>query len=629
MLVALFYAGAVLGMGALPLAAVIGRQASSSVQSRVGAVGVVWFAFVLGQGILGSAWLVISLAGVFYPWLVVTVLSLGWMLIFGTAFCFRERVSRAVREIQDGLLSFLHGQTWYLWIATGLVILALLRGLISLLPPEVDDALHWYLVPPKVIATSYRLEFQPFVSPNNGLYPLQVEMHWAALFSVSNETAVTVWDYLCALSFLLGVGLLAWSLTGISQVSLVAILMILSTPGFYAMTGGGRPDNAAAQYGVAAFLWLILLPELKRRCLLMTGLCVGWAMAARYTNVILLPALITLAGVINARGEVFQSTKSSWINNTLLAGIATTLAVAPMLMKNWLLVGCPFAPVFGCQDAFWLGSANFDRQNISATDLFLYPFVWTFGRREDMLGNISPLFVGFLPFLLIYHSLPSVRLALLAGLAGLITMFTWLIIKPMLLYTRWLLIPLGLFAVPLSASGVAVEADRHRGFAACWMVRSTIVIVLFFLLFESRGVVYAFRYAASIDSRASRYQAMPGYDVADWLNSYVERGHRVALAGWSGYPYFLDSQHLVNSESAEELQWFWENYGSLFFLSQTANFWRSYVRNGFSYVVLAKDSANNALADWPSDLGKKPPRVVFKGRSDVVLKIERNSEAVS
>ena len=239
-----------------------------------------------------------------------------------------------------------------------------------------------------------------------------------------------------------------------------------------------------------------------------------------------------------------------------------------------------------------------------------------------MLGNISPLFVGFLPFLLIYHSLPSVRLTLLAGIAGLITMFTWLVIKPMLLYTRWLLIPLGLFAVPLSASGVAVEEDRQRSFVACWMVRSTIIILLFFLLFKVEEFVRRFRYAASIDTRAIRYQAMPGYDVADWMNSYVERGQRIALAGWSGYPYFLDSQHLVNSESAEELQWFWENYGSLFFLSQTANFWRSYVRNGFSYVVLPKDSAKNALADWPSDLGKKPPQVVFMGRSDVVLKLK-------
>ena len=99
-----------------------------------------------------------------------------------------------------------------------MVILALLRGFIALLPPAVDDALHWYLVPPKVIAASHRLEFQPFVSPNNGLYPLQVEMHWAALFSVANETAVTVVGLSLRLEFSVWRRIVSlvryWNLTG-------------------------------------------------------------------------------------------------------------------------------------------------------------------------------------------------------------------------------------------------------------------------------------------------------------------------------------------------------------------------------------------------------------------------------
>jgi hypothetical protein len=232
-----------------------------------------------------------------------------------------------------------------------------------------------------------------------------------------------------------------------------------------------------------------------------------------------------------------------------------------------------------------------------------------------MLGNLSPLFVGFVPFLLIYRSLPSVRLSVFAGLAGIVTLLTWLMIKPMLLYTRWLLIPLGLLAVPLSAAGVAVETNRQRKCATRWMVRSAVVTVLLFLLFENRGVVYAFRYVASIDSRASRYQSTPGFDVAEWMNYHVERGRRVALAGWRGYPYFLDSQHLVNSESAQELQWLWENYRRLFPSSHAADFWRFYQRNGFSYVVLSKEHAERALASW-SSREKQPPQIVF--RDDVM-----------
>jgi hypothetical protein len=160
------------------------------------------------------------------------------------------------------------------------------------------------------------------------------------------------------------------------------------------------------------------------------------------------------------------------------------------------------------------------------------------------------------------------------------------------------------------------------------MVRSAVVTVLLFLLFENRGVVYAFRYVASIDSRATRYQSAPGYDVAGWMNFHVERGRRVALAGWSGYPYFLDAQHLLNSESVEELQWLWETYRRLFPSSHAAEFWHFYHRNGFSYVVVSKEYVESALASWPIGLEGQVPRVVFSGRSDVVLKIETVSEAL-
>jgi hypothetical protein len=111
------------------------------------------------------------------------------------------------------------------------------------------------------------------------------------------------------------------------------------------------------------------------------------------------------------------------------------------------------------------------------------------------------------------------------------------------------------------------------------------------------------------------------------MNSHVEGGRRIALAGWSGYPYFLDSQHLVNSESAQELQWLWENHRRLSFSSQTTELWRFYQRNGFSYVVLSKEHAERALASW-SSREKQPPQIVFRGRRDVVLKLETTGKVV-
>jgi hypothetical protein len=504
----------------------------------------------------------------------------------------------------------------------------------ALLPTQVDDALARYLVVPNSIANVQTLNFQPFATPFYGLLPLQVEMHWAALFAISNETAVTVWDYFGAIGFLGGIGLVAWALTSSPPVALLAVIVMLSTPAFYPTIGGAKPDNAASQYGIAAFLWLILLPHLRRESIILAGLCAGWALAGRYTNVIILPALLVFAfaltrnswgaffgGVAVKPAQVFTAT------NVVAAGLATAVGFAPMLIKNWLLVGCPLAPHFGCQGTFWAdiySFVHFDRQNISVVDLFFYPFVWTFASREDMLGNISPLFIGFFPFLLISRSSVMTGRTMSAGLAGLVSLATWLALHPLLLYTRWLLVPLGLLAVPLSASVIDVEQRLRHDCTVRRLIRTGIGIILFFLLFQSRGVVHAVRYVTSIDDRPARYHSKDGYDVAAWLNTNVQPGARIALSRWWGYRYFVNPTILLKTESAEELQWLWDHSINFFSGSWTADLWQFYVQNGFSYVVLPENVVSEALSVWP-DIPTNRLTIAFQGQQDVVLRIEKEA----
>ena len=281
--VALLYAGAVMAIGVTCLTGFLGREMVAAVRARITPLGFVWLGFVIGQGILGVVWLVLSFAGILYASSVVIICALGW--IFRILEDFRD-LSPTLQQERASLmgasfLSLLHNQSWYFWVAAGVMLVTLLGALMALLPPMVDDALWVYLTVARVIGVTHTLAFQPFVTPHNALYPMQVEMHWAALFAISNEAAVTVWDYLCALSFLCGIGLLSWSLTFSRRVALIAILMMLSTPGFYSLMGGGKVDNAAAQYGMAAFLGLrASTPSLRQRSIILAGLYVGWAMAS-------------------------------------------------------------------------------------------------------------------------------------------------------------------------------------------------------------------------------------------------------------------------------------------------------------------------------------------------------------
>jgi hypothetical protein len=86
---------------------------------------------------------------------------------------------------------------------------------------------------------------------------------------------------------------------------------------------------------------------------------------------------------------------------------------------------------------------------------------------------------------------------------------------------------------------------------------------------------------------------------------------------------------LLNSESAEELQWLWDrgkwiygDAGSIYPSNWRADLWRFYVRQHFTYVAVARDQIDNAVSAWPNDIPDAQLRVDFMGRENVVLKIE-------
>ena len=153
-----------------------------------------------------------------------------------------------------------------------------LRAVASVLPTRNDDALLLYLFSPRLIAAAHGIAFQPAVL-HNGLLPQQVEIHWAALFAVSNETAVTVWDFLCALGTLGTVYVLARVVTADRGVALVAVLVLATSPAFTLLMGAGKPDDAGAQFGICAFaftLWASARPREEVRATLSGSFASVW-----------------------------------------------------------------------------------------------------------------------------------------------------------------------------------------------------------------------------------------------------------------------------------------------------------------------------------------------------------------
>jgi hypothetical protein len=432
-LVAVSYASAVLGVGALVLRGFLGPGVLQGWARRDGLSAVVALAFVAGQGLAGVLWLGLALAGALAPQAV-------WSFIAGgCAALVLCRDSLSARRGTEASMSNSPG--FYVWIRRGIVIVLILTALGALAPTKNDDALLMYLVTPHMIAVKHVLDFQPYVM-QHGLMPLQVEMHWAALFAVSNETAVALWDYLSSLVALLAVASLGASFNLDFRASSLLLLMLVTTPSFTLMMGAGKPDNAAVQFGLAAFLWLRAAPIQARRAALASGLCLGWAMASRYTSFVLGPAwLLCLLG---------QEREKRRLDLLVPAALGAAMAWTPMLFKNWFLVGQPLAPLVGDSRSSWLWHVASTAWNLSWTDVLFHPFVWTFGDRPFMLGNISPLFLGLLPPWFLYRQAAAVRQARLALVLGTLTVGTWVLVEARALHTRYLLVGLALTAIGLA-----------------------------------------------------------------------------------------------------------------------------------------------------------------------------------
>lgn len=637
-LIAIVYAGAVLGLGRAFLGLMIRKRGRIEMHGQVGVLGMNWLAFVLGQGLFGSLWLALALAGVLSPELVWGCFGAGVLALMPTCARFYGDAIDSIKKARAALRVSWGHANGYRWLVLTSALVLILRGLIALLPPSVEDALKQYLVEARVVAATQSLAFQYFLHPYYALQPLLVQMHWAALFAIANETAVTVWDYLCSLSLLSGVGLLAWWLTGSKRSAWVAAIMLLSTPAFAAMMGAGKIDNAGAQYGVGAFFCLMLFRVIGLRAALLSGLCLGWSLAGRYTNAILIPGMMVGAVLLAYFGRMKGShslpasepAKVS-LMVVLLMGLGASLAGMPMLVKNLLLVGCPLAPQFGCDNAYWTAIfRSVKQQNLSPSDLLFYPIIWTFARRASMLGNISPLFIGAVPMVVVLCGRSNLqRAGWFAGLLGMIALVTWLMIEPLILYTRLLLVPLALIAVPLGALIVHLDHDPRR--RVQWLIRSALAAVMLLLLFDSRGAIHAGRYLASVQSRAGWYQSTVGYDIAVWLNEYVKSNERVALANYKGHRYFIAPEILLKSESAEELQWLWSigkwrynDIGSIGPEAWTEEMWRYFVKQGFSYIVVDKKRLKDAQSVWPDDLKGTRLTVLLEEQDNVILRIDQS-----
>ena len=354
-------------------------------------------AFILGQGVLASLWLLLALAHRFSPIIV----------ILGTAVCvlisavlLLPRFGDFTKQVRS-VWSELRADTWAWQVVGILTLLLCLAWVTSLGRPIIGDASAFYMALPKVIAASHRLVPLPGYEAFTSI-GLQGELHYAALMELGSPDAAQLfaWPTIVAgAAMLLALG---------RQVGLgrrgqwITLTILFTSSAVYMLSGDGKTDLFAAAFGLAAYYWILQIRcGSQRLASWLTGLFCGFAIVAKFSYIPVMASGMALLLIWEFRENLLDSdqrkkniTAFLTVGFQIFAGLL--IAITPHLIQNALLYHNPIAP-FGTGNVSetWFGPITTHRL------LLTYPLALTFGSYWAQYGDLSPLLLAFLPLALL------------------------------------------------------------------------------------------------------------------------------------------------------------------------------------------------------------------------------------
>ncbi|MBE0670554.1 MAG: hypothetical protein IH588_08205 [Anaerolineales bacterium] len=416
---------------------------------------------------------------------------------------------------------------------------------------------------------------------------LQSTIQYSTIIQIFGEQAARMLSWGC------GVAIAIFSLalgkkTGLSK-SATAILLALiaSSTAFLDLMGDGKVDLISGAFAISAVYWMSTEnrdQDPSKIRLILIGFLAGFSCILRPFNVFLMSILIlsfyfqniTLKDKINSSNTKPLVTTLSWI---------AVGAIGPgiyHLVLNWVLFGNPLAFISSMTNINpSTGPWDYDPNTILLSRI-LYPFVVTFKNNPQSLGNISPLFVAFLPAVLMKNVrsklvFPGILKPLI--LAAIFTLTLWIfsfftIIEIRYVFFLWIII-----YIPMAEIIAMALRDENQ------LMKNTtgglLVITLSFMILRSVNISFS-AYSYIDASGTPQCSNTPFCEYLKPINNLAHQGDRILTLG--AYRYYLRPDLFACSTNHNE-------YALLQELSHSDMdaFWHEVYRQGYKFIAYEKD----------------------------------------
>lgn len=575
-LITLFYTFATLSIGSFLMRLLLGKRIVNFPP-----LAILTSSFLLGMGVLACLWQILGLLAIFRIQFIWTILILSVFCSFGLIKIYRHFFSIQTLWMQLKKLSLF----WKLSLLM-IVFSFLIYGLGAILLPPAGDAEAFYMVLPKIMAATGRLQPQTnyFEFSQIGLIG---EMHFAALIALVGPGAAKLFVWITGIA-------LAMALLSIGQVinlkpkgQIITLIILLTTTTFTFYLTDGKIDIFGAAFGLMAYYWVLQTGNKEKFIpLVLAGLFAGLACVAKFSNIIVIvPGIILLIAWNQYLLKI--NIKRFLINcvfGWLIFGLFFLIFLLPHFLKNELLFHEPFAPFIflHSQGSKWADQVWFSAQN-TLFIILTYPFALTFGQYPMQGGNISVLILAFLPLLLINKGkdfLKSKQFQILIVVT--VGLIFWLIFRPAVLAPRYILATL-LFLIPVVAYAVEQILEKHSNiFLKVVVMATTSLVFVMFFLDQLLMLHFYNQFFRGKWTRVQRYGI--NYGALEFVNQNASADEKVYLAGY--YAYFLKAELFKNLGPSYELSKVVEKPSWQFF--------RDY---HFKYVVVQKETHNYLITD--------------------------------
>jgi hypothetical protein len=552
-------------------------------------------AFLLGQCILGSLFLLLALASQFSKPMLFVITTPFSCLGLWHLYVIRKTVLVVVRA---GIQAFTNAPHLWQFVAVGVTCIFIVGGAASIAGFLTVDAKAFYLTLPKVVASSHRLVpltgYESFTSVG-----LLAEMQLAALFLLGMPGATP--RLFCWITGLAGAAMLLAICrhAGLARRGQIIGLVIMATSTAVTLLWSqGKTDLFAAVYGLGGALYALgsWHESTRRQSIVLAGLFTGFALVAKLTYVVaFLPTIYILLfwrqipqlWLVLYCGKGRMVALRQHLNEVSIFAVGAFLALLPHLVKNLFLFGT-LINTYG--EGHWFSAETTHHL------LLTYPLVLIFGNYWAQYGNMSPLLLSFLPLLLLAPWLKKpwngpVAAISVAAFAGLVA---WVALFPAIPMPRYFLAPLLLLIVP--AAWAAERWSRRDKVSSLGVSLATLAVLIIFLRVNSLPTLSdAFRYLfVEQTEKGLNHDEASSYSVYEAINKTADPGARVFLISY--FRFWLRPDLIQTSNGAHDLNIVWDD-------KHPDKFWRQLHENGFTYLY-AEDNASpamkalNTVPDW-------------------------------